>query len=260
MLAKLDSIPADFFIVDLEDGVPPAQKDAAREILRDAVKREQLPAGRWALRVNAVESTAFEQDRCLVSELAPSAIVLPKAEDPALVGRLARQWTADGTLTLLMVETAAGVGRVRELANADPSVCGLLYGAADLRLSLGARPGGERRWERHAMSEILLAARMVGCSAIDAVTFRFRDDALLEHEALIARELGFDGKSCVHPAQIETIHRVFSSTPEEIDWAEGVQKAWHDEGGDRAGVVVMDGEMIEALHVDVAQRILSRRP
>ncbi len=260
MLAKLGSIPADFFIVDLEDGVPPAQKDAAREILRDAVTREQLPAGRWALRVNAVGAAPSEQDIRLASELMPPAIVLPKAEDPDLVGRVARQWAANGGSTLLMIETAIGVGRVRELAGADPSVCGLLYGAADLRLSLGARPDRERRWELHAMSEILLAARMAGCSAIDAVTFRFRDDARLEHEARIARELGFDGKSCVHPAQIGTIHRVFSSTPEEIDWAERVLKVWHDDEGHRAGVVVMDGEMIEALHVDVAQRILNRRP
>ncbi len=259
MLAKLGSIPADFFIVDLEDGVPPTQKDAAREILRDAMKREQLPAGRWALRVNAAGTAPFEQDIGLASELVPPVIVLPKAEDPAVVGRLARQWAANDALTLLMIETASGVGRVRELASADPSICGLLYGAADLRLSLGARPDGERRWERHAMSEILLAARMAGCSAIDAVTFRFRDDALLDREARIAREFGFDGKSCVHPAQIETIHSVFSSTAEEIDWAERVQKAWHDDDGERAGVVVMDGEMIEALHVDVAQRILNRR-
>ncbi len=260
MLAKLGTIPADFFIVDLEDGVPPAEKDAARDTLRDAGTRDHLPAGRWALRVNAVGSFPFEQDLGLASELAPPVIVLPKAEDPTVVGRLARQWAANGGSTLLMIETATGVGRVRELAGAHASVCGLLYGAADLRLSLGARPDDERRWERHAMSEILLAARMAGCSAIDAVTFRFRDDALLKHEARIARELGFDGKSCVHPAQIETIHRVFSSTPEEVDWAERVLNAWRDDEGDRAGVVVMDGEMIEALHVDVAQRILNRRP
>ncbi|MCP3980548.1 MAG: CoA ester lyase [bacterium] len=260
MLAKLGSIPADLFVVDLEDGVAPAEKDTARDHLREAARQDLLPESRWALRVNAAGSAWFETDLRLAAELTPTAVVLPKAEDPDLVGRLARERAADNAATLLMIETAAGVGRVRELAAAAPSIGGLLYGSADLRLSLGARPDEARGWERHAMSEILLAARMSDCAAIDAVTFRFRDDALLEREARIAREIGFDGKSCIHPAQLETIHRVFSSTPEEIGWAEGVLRAWRDGDGDRAGVVVMDGEMIEALHLDVARRILDRSP
>ena len=110
------------------------------------------------------------------------------------------------------------------------------------------------------MSEILLAARMAGCAAVDAVTFEFRNAEKLESDARFARELGFDGKSCIHPGQIETIHRVFSSTPEEIDWAERVLETWEAQDGDRSGVVVMGQEMIEALHLDIARRILARRP
>ena len=159
-----------------------------------------------------------------------------------------------------MIETARGVGRARELAAADDSVSALFYGSADLQRSLGARPGTDRSWERHAMSEILLAARMAGCAAIDAVTFEFRDRAKLEGDALVARELGFDGKSCIHPDQLGTIHRVFASTPEEVDWAERVLETWQTQEGDRSGVVVMGQEMIEALHLDIAQRILARRP
>ena len=158
------------------------------------------------------------------------------------------------------IETALGVGRARELAAADRSVSALFYGSADLRRSLGARPGVDRSWERHAMSEILLAARMSDCASIDAVTFEFRNRAKLENDATIASELGFDGKSCIHPDQIETIHRVFSSTPEELDWAERVLETWRSQDGERAGVVVMGAEMIEALHLDIAKRILARRP
>jgi citrate lyase beta subunit len=260
MLAKLRSIPADLLVVDLEDGVAPAEKSTARKILLEAAAGHELPGDRWALRVNAIGSPAFEADLALADELEPPAVVLPKAEDPAAVARLADRWSGRGASTLLMIETASGVGHSRALAAAHPSVSALLYGSADLRLSLGARPNTDRVWERHAMSEILLAARMAGCAAIDAVTFRFRDDALLEREARIARDLGFDGKSCIHPGQLETVHRVFSSTPTEVEWAERVLAAWREQDGDRQGVVVMDDEMIEALHLDVARRILERRP
>lgn len=260
MLAKLGSLPADYCVVDLEDGVAPVEKEAARGHLRDAAADERLPGSGWALRVNALDSAFVDADLDLVTELAPPAVVLPKAEDPSAVAALAPRWAERGGATLLMIETANGVGRVRELAAAHASVIALLYGSGDLRLSLGARPDEARSWERHAMGEILLAARMAGCAAIDAVTFAFRDDTALEREARIAREIGFDGKSCIHPAQVETIHRVFASSPAEIDWAGRVLAAWRDGDGDRAGVVAMDGEMIEALHVDIARKILRRIP
>ena len=110
------------------------------------------------------------------------------------------------------------------------------------------------------MSEILLAARMHDCAAIDAVHFRFRDLEGLEQEARIARDLGFDGKSCIHPGQIEVVHRIFSSSPEELHWAGEVLRGWDEGDGERQGVVVIEGEMIEALHVDLARRILDRAP
>lgn len=260
MLAKTQSIPADFFVVDLEDGVAPPEKSAARANVREAAAQGQLPQDRWGLRVNHNDSEWFEDDLKLVEAVKPPAVVLPKAEDPAVVASVADRQTGDNSMIALMIETALGVGRARELAAADRSVSALFYGSADLQRSLGARPGKDRTWEHHAMSEILLAARMAGCAAIDAVTFEFRNDKQLESDARFARELGFDGKGCIHPAQIETIHRVFSSTSAEVDWAERVLEAWREQDGDRAGVVVMGEEMIEALHLDIARRVLDRRP
>jgi len=260
MLVKTQSIPADFFVVDLEDGVAPPEKSAARANVREAAARGRLPQDRWGLRVNHNNSEWFEDDLQLVEEVKPPAVVLPKAEDPGVVASVADRQTGDSIMIALMIETALGVGRARELAAADRSVSALFYGSADLQRSLGARPGTDRTWERHAMSEILLAARMAGCAAVDAVTFEFRNAEKLESDARFARELGFDGKSCIHPAQIETIHRVFSSTAAEIDWAERVLEAWRAQDGDRAGVVVIENEMIEALHLDIARRILARQP
>ena len=184
MLAKMASIPADFFVVDLEDGVPPSEKAAARRNASEAAARAELPEGRWALRINHGESEWIDGDLELACGLSPAALVLPKAEDPVAVAQIAGRWSSEGGAILVMIETALGVGRARELA-AVPAVDALFYGSADLRRSLGARPGSDRRdWEHHAMSEILLAARMAGCVAIDAVTFEFRrrDELRLQRE------------------------------------------------------------------------------
>jgi len=259
-LARIAGLGADLAVVDLEDGVAPPDKDAARAHVRAAVADGVLPAGGWALRIHAVGSPWHEDDLDLVAETRPPMAVLAKAENVDAVAGLAGVWAGHGTATGLMIETARGLGRARELAAAHPRVAMLVLGSADLRLSLGARPDPDRAWERLALSEMLLAARMHGCAAIDGVYFRFRDEAGLVHAAGIARALGYDGKSCIHPAQIEPIHRVFASTPDEVRWARAVLDAWRDGRGDGRGVVVVDGEMVEALHVDLARRILDRAP
>jgi citrate lyase subunit beta/citryl-CoA lyase len=100
---------------------------------------------------------------------------------------------------------------------------------------------------------------MSGCAALDSVYFRYRDAAGLERHARVARELGYDGKSCIHPDQVPVLHAVFASTADEIAWARRVLDAWRDGDGEGRGVVAMAGaEMIESLHVRLAERILSR--
>jgi citrate lyase beta subunit len=108
------------------------------------------------------------------------------------------------------------------------------------------------------LSRVLLAARRYGHLAIDSVYFRYRDDDGLRAHAAIARTLGYDGKSCIHPAQVRVVHDVFKSTPEELAWARRVLAAWTAGSSGAEGVVAMDGEMIESLHVTLAERILER--
>ena len=156
-----------------------------------------------------------------------------------------------------MIETARGVVEAERLA-AFPSVVALVLGSADLRLSLAAPLSESRDWERPAMAALLLAARAHGRAAIDSVYFKFRDDAGLRQHAAVAREMGFDGKSCIHPAQLAPIHEIFAASDEERAWARGVIEAWERERGDERGVIVLDGEMVEALHVVEARRLLRR--
>jgi len=261
MLDKVPRLEADLVIVDLEDGVAPNEKDLAREHVRQAVGAGALGSHLpWMLRVNSGRAGPPVEDLTLVGYAHPAWVVLPKAEDPATVRALAARFDEHGSSTALMIETAAGLAEVMALAGAHAAVRMLIVGSADLRLSLGARPDSGRAWEHFALAQVLLAARRHGLAAIDSVYFHYRNlDGLREHAA-IARDLGYDGKSCIHPAQIPVIHGVFASTRDEVAWARKVLECWALGHGARHGVVAMDGEMIEALHVTVAERILARAP
>jgi citrate lyase subunit beta/citryl-CoA lyase len=258
-LDKIPSLAADVVLVDLEDGVAPSRKEEAREHVRTAVASGLLGRERaWMLRVNSGRLGPPPEDLTLVGFAKPAIVVLPKAEDPQFVRVLATRFADHGAATALMIETAAGVSSAMELMSAHTSVCMAIVGSADLRLSLRARPDPSRLWEHYALSHVILAARRFGHCAIDSVYFQYQNDAGLRAHATIGRQLGFDGMSCIHPAQIATIHEIYRSAPEEIAWARRVLEAWDEANGSARGVISMDGEMIEALHVTAAQRILER--
>lgn len=258
-LERLGEHPADALILDLEDGVAPSTKDQGRENLLTAVRSGKVPAEiPWMIRINAAGTEWHRQDLELVSILAPAMVVVPKAEDPDAVAELSRRFAQHGSETALMIETVHGVGAVRELAGVGPDVRMLIFGSGDYRRSLGARPDPSREWERCALHELLIAARMHDCLAIDSVYFQFRDrEGLVEHSR-IARDLGFDGKSCIHPGQVPVINGLFASTAQEVAWAKAVLSEWELQDGDTRGVIVVDGEMVEKLHLAVARRILER--
>ena len=211
------------------------------------------------LRVNSGRGGLMAEDLTLVGFAKPTIVVVPKAEDPEFVRTHATRFADHGAATALMIETPAGVACAMDLLGAHAAVCMAIVGSADLLVSLRARADAGRVWEHHALSHVLLAARRHGHLAIDSVYFRYQDDAGLRAHAAIARGLGYDGKSCIHPSQVTTIHEVYASTPDERAWAQRVLSAWKDGQGSTKGVVAMDGEMIEALHVTLAERILDRK-
>lgn len=257
LLGKLPQLAPDAVVLDLEDGVSPADKEAARAAVRRLVADGGLAGARWMLRVNDAPGL-YDADLELAAELQAPAVVLPKAESLERVTHLAAAAAGWGARVALMIETAAGVGRAAKLASASRAVA-LILGSADLRLSLGARPDDARCWERTAMGQVLLAARECGSHAIDSVFFRFKDREGLRRHGRIARDMGYDGKSCIHPGQIDVIHEVWAAEAGEVAWAHRVIDAWENGGGAARGVIALDGEMIEALHVELARRILRRR-
>jgi citrate lyase beta subunit len=255
MLRKAGSRGADAIIVDLEDGVLPDAKDAARSRAERLWLEVDLASAEVLLRVNAPGTPWHEADLDAAARIRPAGVVLPKCEDPDAVGPVAARLGA--TPLFLMVETARGVLAAPALARA-PRVAGLLFGAADFRASIRASRDPDEAELHVARSTIVLAARAAGVEAFDTPLFEYRDEAGLERSARRARTLGFDGKTCIHPAQLAVVNRVFAPTAEEVARAHAVVAALMAAAREGRGVATIDGEMIEALHADEARRTLAR--
>ena len=255
MMAKAGSRGADVLVLDLEDGVHPEQKEEARAAVRSAYRRNDWGDSEVFVRINALESPWAASDLAMIRELRPTAVVLPKAEDPAAVEVAAA--TMGDVPVLLMVETARGVVAADELASSR-GVAGLVFGAADFRASLGSGRLPDEEELTYARGRIVVAARAAGIEAFDTPWFEYKDLSGLEASATRSRLLGFDGKTAIHPSQVEVIHRAFTPTAEEVDRARRVVEVMEAALARGENVARMGNEMVEALHVGEARRILAR--
>jgi len=255
MLRKAGSRGADVLIVDLEDGVLPEAKDEARaraERLWPEVGRAPAEA---LLRVNAPGTPWHLADVDAAARARPAGVVLPKCEEPATVAAVGAR--LGGMPLFLMVETARGVLAAAEMARVE-GVAGLLFGAADFRASVRAGRDPEEAELLLARGTLVLAARAAGTLVFDTPFFDYRDEAGLEASARRARLLGFDGKTCIHPAQVGPVNRLFAPTAAEVERARVVVAALETAAREGRGVATVDGEMVEALHADEARRTLAR--
>ncbi len=254
-IAKARTLDADAVILDLEDAVAPAAKPAARAAAVAAVRD-----GGWGhravyIRVNALVTPWSEDDFAVVAGLAGlSGVVVPKVADAAdaaiAVGR------AGGLPVWAMVETPRGVQAVDAIA-ATPGVTALVAGMADLAADLRARPGRDRLPLIYSLSRIVVAARAAGIAVFDGVFTDLTDAAGLAAEARQGRDLGFDGKTVIHPSQIEPVNSLFAPTVDEVVDARALIAAHDAALGDGRGVTAHDGKMVELLHVTAARRLLA---
>jgi citrate lyase beta subunit len=242
---------SDAVVADLEDAVPPGEKEQAREVT------SRVLAGRPAetlasVRVNGAGSPFWEDDLRAVDALEIDALVLPKAT-PEAVAALG----PDGPPVVAIVETARGLKAAYETAFA-PRVAALVLGAVDLGLELGLEPRGDGQEVLYARSQLVVDSAAAGIrSPFDLVHTDARDDEGLEAECLLARSLGFRGKACIHPAQVEIVNRVFSPTTEEVARAGRVVEAYERAVGDGRGAAALDGEMIDRPVVERARKVLA---
>lgn len=242
---------SDAVVADLEDAVPPGEKEQAREVT------SRVLAGRPAetlasVRVNGAGSPFWEDDLRAVDALEIDALVLPKAT-PEAVAALG----PDGPPVVAIVETARGLKAAYETAFA-PRVAALVLGAVDLGLELGLEPRADGQEVLYARSQLVVDSAAAGIrSPFDLVHTDTRDAEGLEAECRLARSLGFRGKACIHPAQVEVVDRVFSPTAEEVARAERVVEAYERAAEEGRGAVALDGEMIDLPVVERARTILA---
>jgi len=271
MLAKAPSRGADEVVIDLEDAVAASAKDEARATVLAALGAPEWQGVRCSVRVNAPRTPWCHLDVVALASLpeGPASIVVPKVEsagDLAFVERLldGAQAAAGSTRELwvqALIETAAGVSNVQEIAASSSRLDGLIIGYADLSASLGraAGAGAELDSWRAIQDQILLAARTHDLVAIDGPYLGVAVDEGFTAAAERARDMGFDGKWAIHPAQVGALNALFTPTEEQVEHARAVIGALREaelEGG--AGAVALDGQMVDEAVRVAALRVLAR--
>lgn len=245
---------ADAVIADLEDGTAPAEKEAARAIVEAVFAEEDARCAR-IVRLNAADTQWFAGDLELVGRLAVDFLMLPKAT-PQAVAAL----DSAGPPVLAIVETAMGLRVAYETGSSD-RVTALVLGTHDLgaELRTTARPDGLEIL--YARSKVVTDSAAAGLrSPFDTVYLDIRDAEGLEREAELARSLGFGGKLCIHPAQVETVNRIFTTSEAELEWARRVLEAYHEALREGLGAVALDGKMVDMPIVRQAERLLGDEP
>lgn len=245
-LEKARGLAADMLIIDLEDAVPADRKAEARGAMRAAVAAG-FPGKRVAVRINGTGSDHQPADLEALAGLALDAVVLPKVDAPSDLDPA----RALGVPLLAMIETPAAIYAAREIA-ADPATRGLIAGLNDLAHELRLPDGMDRGAMSHAIQAIVLAARAGGVWAFDGVYNRIDDAAGFAAEAGEGRRLGFDGKTLIHPSQVDPCNAAFAPSPREIAEAEALVAAA------TGGAQRHEGRMIEDMHVAAARALLVR--
>ena len=265
MLAKAGGLPADEIVIDLEDSVAAAAKADARDLVCRVLAEGRLGAGLLSVRVNAIDSDWWRDDVTALADRAGSAIdslVVPKverAEDVLEIERMLERRGASMGIQAL-VETAAGVMRVGDIATASPRLDALILGYADLAASLGrAEPeAAPERW-LYAQDALLVAARAAGIAAIDGPYLALADERGLRAWAKHVRDLGYDGKWAIHPSQLAVINDTFTPAGDEVERAEAILAALAKaESAGEGGAAQLDGKMIDEASRKQAEQVVAR--
>jgi citrate lyase subunit beta/citryl-CoA lyase len=259
-LAKAKAIPADALIFDLEDAVAPDAKVAAREQACAAVSGGGYGPRELTIRCNGLDTPWGADDLAAAAEAGPAAVVIPKVSGAAYLSQVADALESAGapdtTMIWPMVETPAAIFAIREIA-AFPRVGALILGTNDLAKELRAALVPGRAPLLPHLATALLAAREAGITAVDGVYNDVRDPIGFEAECVQGVQLGYDGKTLIHPGQVEIANRAWAPTEDDVAHARRVIDAFDEAIRDGRGVVTVDGRMIENLHVDNARRTLA---
>lgn len=267
MLTRGHLFGSDGLILDLEDAVSASEKDSARILIREVLKRGEFGDCEVTVRINGVDTEYWRDDLAVVVPAGVDGIRAPKVESPQTVRDIDEELShieskagipVGKTKIFCLLETAFGVWNAYDIAKSSPRVAAIVPGGedltADLRTSRSAE-GTELEWVRRMM---IVAARAAGVDALDTIFPRITDDEGLRREAEFIKQLGYDGKSVIHPNQIPIIHDVFTPTEKEVETAQRIVAAAKDAAARGLGAVSVDGRMVDVPVVKRAEFTLLR--
>lgn len=252
-LEKARALPVDAVIFDLEDAVSPAEKPAARATLATALAHSYGNRVR-IVRINGLDTEWGEADARAAEAMDCDAVLLPKVESAAQLDALAALTTKP---LWAMMETPKGMLAAAEIA-AHPRLAGFVMGTNDLAKELNSRFRADRLPMMPGLGLCLLAAKAHGVVIVDGVYNAFKDDEGLRAECEQGRDMGMDGKTLIHPAQVEVANAAFAPSGAEIDLARRQIEAYEAAEKEGQGVAVVDGKIVENLHVETARKTLSK--
>ena len=259
-LEKAKLLPADGLILDLEDAVAPDAKETARKQVCDAVKGGGYGMREIIIRVNGLATPWGYNDIAAAARTGADAILLPKVESADAIRHMEAIMKANGAPESMaiwaMMETPRSVLESQRIAESTPRMACLVMGTSDLAKELDCAHTHERLPFITSLSLCMLAARAAGLAIVDGVYLDLKDESGFEFACRQGAELGFDGKTLIHPNQIAACNRVFTPKAEDVEWSRKIIAA-HAEAASRGeGVAVVDGKLIENLHVESAQRLV----
>lgn len=261
-LDKARSLPADGLILDMEDSVAPDAKELARQQIGAALAEGGYGAREILVRINALSTEWGEADIAAICAFAtaPDAVLIPKidtaADVVAAVEAFEKAGCPDTVDIWIMVETPLCILNIGEVAQAHPRLRGIVMGTSDLSKDTRVRHTPDRLGFITALNLSVYAARANGLDIIDGVQLDLEDEALLQQSCEQGRDLGFDGKSLIHPKQIAAANAAFSLDEAELAAARKIIAAFEEAQAQGKGVVVVNGRLVENLHVEEAKRQL----
>jgi citrate lyase subunit beta/citryl-CoA lyase len=264
-LEKAKTIPADALIFDLEDAVAPDAKPLARDQVSVAVKNGGYGGREIVIRVNALETPWGTEDILAACEAEPDAILVPKVVHPGdviSVAKILQGVHAPEKIRLwAMMETPMAILNARTIAATavyeENRLCCLVMGTNDLIKESRARALHDRFAVVPWLAMTLVAARAYRLDIIDGVYNEFRDEMGLREECERGRTLGMDGKTLIHPSQVGPCNQIFSPTEEEVEWSRKIIEAFCRPENKQKGVIVVEGRMVERLHLGMVERTVS---
>jgi citrate lyase subunit beta/citryl-CoA lyase len=258
---KARTLDADAVIFDLEDAVAPDVKAEARQQVIDTLKQGGYGSRELVVRINSLQTPWGKEDllALLKADVAFDGVCMPKVESVEQVLEVADLIEQQGVDLAIwpMIETPKGVANAQAIAGAHPRLTAIVMGTSDLSKEMRIPHTPDRIGFISALSQCVLAARCHNVDIIDGVYLDIKDTEGFDRICQQGRDLGFDGKSLIHPAQLETANQVFGLSEADVDKARRILQVWQEALDEGKGVAVLDGKLVENLHVDEAERTLA---